>query len=163
MLAFSDKLKHAAIDKYRHVLHHSSAQPVSVHLHLSHDEPFSTRHFDDPQWHTDVFNTRFDSASAHYLIFSDDVTLAAEYMHKVNKLVPGLMYTLIEFDIASSLYLSTQCMHHVLTSSLVGFWGAYLSPYQTARALGRVVYSVAFARAYGEGVIPFPERWEAFG
>eukprot|EP00042_Codosiga_hollandica_P028014 m.144088 g.144088 ORF g.144088 m.144088 type:complete len:422 (-) comp52656_c0_seq8:42-1307(-) len=106
-------------------------ETVSVHLRLGYPgEPSPTglaaRTFPQLSWFRHVITTRFDSSRTKYvfLVFSDNVELAREALKPLQE--NGAHITIIEENIVATLHLMSICKHHILTSSTIAFWGAYL-------------------------------------
>jgi ABC-type dipeptide/oligopeptide/nickel transport system permease subunit len=56
-----------------------------------------------------------------------------------------------------SLHMMSRCKHHILTSSTLSFWGAYLDPNQPNG--GRTVYHPSFEVDHGIHMVPYT-FWE---
>ena len=52
------------------------------------------------------------------------------------------------------------CTHHVLTSSTLSFWGAYLDERQPTG--GKTILHDSFFDAHGRGMLPYTE-WIVYG
>ena len=165
MFQFGDRFKRQALSKYGHSVNMASRTPVCAQLRLAYDkepEPKAfTRPYPSPAWHAHIVQEKLGSNHSHILFFTDNPTKAKSHIDAIVNLVPDLSYELIDLDMPSSLFLMTQCDHHMLTASTFGFWGAYLSPHQDDAVPGRVFYSPGFVKVHlGNGLIPYPDRWE---
>eukprot|EP00042_Codosiga_hollandica_P028011 m.144202 g.144202 ORF g.144202 m.144202 type:complete len:415 (-) comp52656_c0_seq21:42-1286(-) len=157
-------------------------ETVSVHLRLGYPgEPSPTglaaRTFPQLSWFRHVITTRFDSSRTKYvfLVFSDNVELAREvcvqpsFAHSGIHLTQsfflsqalkplqenGAHITIIEENIVATLHLMSICKHHILTSSTIAFWGAYLDRAQPHG--GRTYIHPSLYTDHGREMIPYAE------
>eukprot|EP00045_Choanoeca_perplexa_P001230 m.18468 g.18468 ORF g.18468 m.18468 type:complete len:410 (+) comp10813_c0_seq1:86-1315(+) len=97
-------------------------------------------------------------APTRYLIFADDVDKAEELLTNAPEL-SMLDMVIIPVNVIGALHLMTLCQHHVLATSSLSFWGAYL-----AADPGRVIYHSSLTLVHGWRVLPsdqleLGERW----
>eukprot|EP00042_Codosiga_hollandica_P028007 m.144032 g.144032 ORF g.144032 m.144032 type:complete len:372 (-) comp52656_c0_seq1:42-1157(-) len=135
-------------------------ETVSVHLRLGYPgEPSPTglaaRTFPQLSWFRHVITTRFDSSRTKYvfLVFSDNVELAREALKPLQE--NGAHITIIEENIVATLHLMSICKHHILTSSTIAFWGAYLDRAQPHG--GRTYIHPSLYTDHGREMIPYAE------
>ena len=65
----------------------------------------------------------------------------------------------VDENVVTSVKMMSLCQHHVLTSSTLSFWGAYLDRNQPEG--GRTILDHTFFAAHGKGMVPYPS-WEVF-
>eukprot|EP00041_Stephanoeca_diplocostata_P028987 m.843500 g.843500 ORF g.843500 m.843500 type:complete len:464 (+) comp23473_c1_seq1:373-1764(+) len=152
-----------AIDRYLHrryddVLFNATHASVSVHVRLGYSKEPATNLLKERAFPPKVFlENAFDSLgkSKIFLIFSDNVARAKTLLAPVSNSGFPLVY--IEENSVMSLRLMSMCMHHILTSSTLSFWGAYLDPAQPTG--GRTLLHESFFVSHGREMIPYTE-WE---
>jgi hypothetical protein len=113
---------------YEHVFS-TNLETVSVHLRLGYKgEPsldlLAGRAQPTLDWFSRVMRSQFAPASSLFLIFSDNVELASNAMLPLRKV--GLHIVIMHENSVTTLELMSRCKHHILTSSTLSFWGAYL-------------------------------------
>lgn len=102
----------------------------------------------------------FDSETSLYVVFSDDNAKAKELFQAHAAKDPRLQFVVVDDNAAASLLLMSLCKHHVLTSSTLSFWGAYLDQGQPHN--GRTILHETFFNDHGNNMIPYTS-WEVFG
>jgi hypothetical protein len=93
-----------------------------------------------------------------YLVFADDMPRAQFLLDAAPELA-DLDIVMMPVNMISGLYLMAKCQHHVLATSSLSFWGAYL-----ADKPGKVIYHSSFVQVHGSLVLPGTqleegERW----
>ena len=66
----------------------------------------------------------------------------------------------IEENVVMSTLMMSRCDHHILSSSTLSFWGAYLDRKQPTG--GRTLLPSEFFVEHGHGMVPYP-TWEEMG
>jgi hypothetical protein len=136
-------------------------ESVSVHLrHGYGGEPaaglLEVRRFPSDAFYDRVFGTVFDAKRVRYLVFSDNNAAALAFMRRFAAR-HSLEWHLVDENVAVSTHLMARCQHHVLTSSTLSFWGAYLDPHQPTG--GRTVLHPSFFADHGHGMLPPDFNW----
>jgi hypothetical protein len=114
---------------YAHVLRVPRKQTVSLHLRLGYaGEPsqdlLDYRTKPSWQWYMHVMMRVFEPEDVHYVVLADDADQAEQRMLPMR--AHGISYTVVHDNVVVCLHLMTLCTHHVLSSSTLSFWGAYL-------------------------------------
>ena len=89
----------------------------------------SDRRFPPLGFYDHVFGEVFRGRHVRYLVFSDDVVRAHRFLRQ-QALKHGIEYEVIDENVVVSTHVMSLCQHHVLTSSTLSFWGAYLDKQQ---------------------------------
>jgi hypothetical protein len=97
----------------------------------------------------------FDRTKVRFLVFSDDLTRARYILFMLQRY--GYKVHFIDENVVMSLLLMSMCRHHIMTSSTLSFWGAYLDSRQPLG--GRTIFPKSFLKEHGKTVIPYSE-WE---
>eukprot|EP00730_Choanoeca_flexa_P018860 TRINITY_DN9192_c0_g1_i1.p1 TRINITY_DN9192_c0_g1~~TRINITY_DN9192_c0_g1_i1.p1 ORF type:complete len:367 (+),score=71.13 TRINITY_DN9192_c0_g1_i1:101-1201(+) len=131
-------------------------EPVSLHLRYGYKgEPaqnlLDDRKFPPLAFYDHVFSRTFTGAPVRYLVFSDDVGTATRFMRQ-QAAKHNLSYLVVDENVLVSTLLMSRCKHHVLTSSTLSFWGAYLDPKQPAG--GKTILHESFFKDHGRGMMP---------
>ena len=142
-----------------------SREPISLHFRLGYEhEPAKalvrSRNLPPTAFYDRVFTREFDVSTALYLVFSDNPEKAHGMMREHASRVPGLTYVVIDEDVVHTVAMMARCKHHVLTSSTLSFWGAYLDRHQPNG--GRTLLHSSFFNDHGRGMIPPDFHWEVF-
>ena len=87
-----------------------------------------------------------------FAVFSDNLEQAAELLAPAMKVHSVV---LVDEGPVVSLRFMSLCRNHILSSSTLAFWGAYLDVRQPGG--GRTVLHDSFFRAHGRGMIPYDE------
>jgi hypothetical protein len=90
-----------------------------------------------------------------FLVFSDDVPRARVFLAPLHS--SGVRLRFIEENVVVSLALMARCRHHILTSSTLSFWGAYLDKQQPTG--GRTILPSCFFMSHPRAMIPY-RSWE---
>ncbi|EGD74307.1 hypothetical protein PTSG_06316 [Salpingoeca rosetta] len=139
-------------------------QTVSLHLRLGYaQEPakklLEGRRLPPTSFYERVFTREFDADRTLYLVFSDNNVKAQAMMDEFARSVPGgLQFVVVEEDVVHSVAMMARCQHHVLTSSTLSFWGAYLDVNQPHG--GRTLLHSTFFIDHGRGMLPPDFGWE---
>eukprot|EP00043_Microstomoeca_roanoka_P007029 m.68040 g.68040 ORF g.68040 m.68040 type:complete len:389 (-) comp13664_c0_seq2:115-1281(-) len=138
---------------------------VSVHLRLGYDhEPakglLADRSLPPDGFYTRIFSREFQPDRTLYLIFSDNNARATSIMHSLASSIAGLKYQIIDENVVYSVAMMARCKHHVLTSSTLSFWGAYLDHKQPLG--GRTILHTSFFTDHGRDMVPPHFGWEIF-
>eukprot|EP00042_Codosiga_hollandica_P012826 m.29104 g.29104 ORF g.29104 m.29104 type:complete len:349 (+) comp40412_c0_seq8:31-1077(+) len=136
----------------------SSIETVSIHLRLGYEgEPspgrLSGRTFPPEDWLASVASKMFAGSKYLFLVFSDNISRAREVTQPLVSAGRRVVY--VDDTVVVSLHLMSLCQHHVLTSSAISFWGAYLDRNQPTG--GRTVLHPSFFVNHGRAAIPYPE------
>jgi hypothetical protein len=131
LLGFHPSIVTYALSLYGDLIGASSMyqHTVSVHLRLGYAaEPdvgsLRWRSFPTNSWFEHVMSTQFFPSITVFLVFSDNMPKARELLKPL--IQRGLNIEFIDENIITSMYIMSQCRHHILTSSTASFWGAYL-------------------------------------
>jgi hypothetical protein len=137
---------------------------VSVHLRVGYDgEPdaagLNARPGGFPR--LGFFQRALESFASEvtFFVFADDVVKAKGLLSKLEG-SDGFKLVFVDENVATSVKMMSLCQHHVLTSSTLSFWGAYLDRKQPHG--GRTILDYTFFPAHGKGMIPY-SNWEVFG
>lgn len=147
---------------YGDIFRDTSRESVSVHLRLGYDgEPATDllveRRFPPDMFYVDVFTRVFNPDKVRYLVFSDDPRKARTFMDKF-AVRYGLTYDVADENVLVTLELMARCKHHVLTSSTLSFWGAYLDPEQPHG--GMTILHETFFNDHGRQMVPPEYHWK---
>ena len=95
-----------------------------------------------------------------FLIFADDVAKAQAQLKPLASQGYSMVY--IEENVVTSVRMMAMCKHHIMTSSTLSFWGAYLDPQQMQPGGGRTLLHESFFEQHGKGMIPddYAATWE---
>ena len=172
MFQFSETVKARALSKYGHFLTSKTHTPVCIHMKIALDPDPSLVGFktlngrrgvqNARHWYGYIFKRELDSSKMQYLVFTEDAKNPTRRLQEIRQEAPqGTRFELIDLDPAASLYLMTQCVHHVLDTTEFGFWGAYLSEHQTDDTPGTVYYSSFFQQMdLGDTLVPPYSNWK---
>ncbi len=110
---------------YGHLFRDTAVETVSLHLMLSAAGRSKTKMINDRAfptllWYEKVLLTEFKPSEAFFVVVSDDPELAAPFMKKFE---PAIKYIIVRENSVVALHLMNRCVHHVLTSSPLSFWG----------------------------------------
>eukprot|EP00056_Hartaetosiga_gracilis_P015748 m.3033 g.3033 ORF g.3033 m.3033 type:complete len:429 (+) comp3163_c0_seq1:51-1337(+) len=161
---------HPAIDAYIHAVYGSifqeetegNIETVSVHLRFGYsgepgDALLVDRDLPSKEYFTRAFASSFGTPKVkkYFLVFADNIDKAWAFMHnldseRVANDVDPIRYTVVDENMVVTLAMMRQCTHHVLTSSTLSFWGAYLNEKQSGHT---IVPSVFFSQ-HGKDMIP---------
>ncbi|EDQ86521.1 uncharacterized protein MONBRDRAFT_28212 [Monosiga brevicollis MX1] len=135
--------------------------PVSLHLRYGYSgEPaqnlLEDRRMPTLGFYQRVFEEMFDAREVRYLVFSDNPAKARSFMAEQATLY-NFEWLLVDENVLVSLYIMSQCQHHVLTSSTLSFWGAYLDPRQPHG--GKTVLHGSFFKDHGRAMVPAEYDW----
>ena len=97
----------------------------------------------------------FDRSRVRFLVFADDIGRARYILSMLQRY--GYKVHFIDENVVMSLLLMSMCTHHIMTSSTLSFWGAYLDPRQPSG--GRTILPKSFFKEHGRSVVPYQE-WE---
>jgi hypothetical protein len=147
---------------YGHIFRPGALQTVSVHLRLGYDHEPSMQMLEERglpphSFYEEAFES-FDRKNVVFLIFSDNLERSRQMLAPMQRYQYKLLF--IDENVVMSIRLMALCNHHILTSSTLSFWGAYLDPRQPHG--GRTILHEAFFKAHGRGMIPYAE-WEVLG
>eukprot|EP00045_Choanoeca_perplexa_P005851 m.48926 g.48926 ORF g.48926 m.48926 type:complete len:258 (-) comp13332_c0_seq2:163-936(-) len=136
-------------------------EPVSLHLRYGYSgEPAANlledRRFPPLGFYDHVFGETFRGRNVRYLVFSDDVVRAQQFMRQ-QALKHDLEYAVVDEDVVVSTHIMSRCQHHVLTSSTLSFWGAYLDKQQPNG--GITVLHDTFFKDHGNNMVPADYDW----
>ena len=164
MFTFGEDFRRNMMRSHGYLFDTGSGTPVSVHLvYKDASAGTNSQRNPAPAWYAHVLNSHLSIGSKlHLVVFTDDRILAARHVSDVFKLVSTtIAYRVVELDPITSLFLMTQCVHHMLTYSALGFWGAYLSRYQDEPEPGRVFYPNVLLESHScPQMIPM-QHWQA--
>jgi hypothetical protein len=147
---------------YGHLFSNNSGyETVSVHLRLGYNhepsKPLLARRGLPPESYYERALESFDRTKVRFLIFADDLQQAYNMMGSWERFGFNLLF--IDENVIVSVRLMSLCTHHIMTSSTLSFWGAYLDPRQPTG--GRTLLHEVFFKSHGHNMIPYPE-WEVF-
>ena len=163
---------HPAIQRYTDLVYGdwlrsgAAREPVSLHLRLGYaGEPASgllrDRRLPPEDFYQRVFDDVLGTADKLYLVFSDNPDKARAMMQAYEAQFPGLRWQLVDENVLTSIHLMARCTHHVLTSSTLSFWGAYLDHKQPQGGL--TVLHTSFFVDHGRNMIPPDFHWRVLG
>mmetsp|Transcript_19541 Transcript_19541/g.58235 ORF Transcript_19541/g.58235 Transcript_19541/m.58235 type:complete len:267 (-) Transcript_19541:1601-2401(-) len=158
LLQFNPAIERYLLERYGHLLNNETRASVSVHVRLGYPGEPATPLLNDRKFPPKVFMQDAISSLGRdkvYLIFADDPTRARAELAPVE--AAGFTLVFIDENSVMSLKLMSMCQHHVLTSSTLSFWGAYLDPNQPSG--GRTLLHKSFFVSHGEEMVPYVE-WE---
>ncbi len=98
----------------------------------------------------------FDAARVRFLVLADNLPRARALLAPL-RAARGLDLVFVDENVVVALALMARCTHHILASSTLSFWGAYLDPRQPRG--GRTLLPACFFAAHTRAIIPYPE-WE---
>eukprot|EP00049_Salpingoeca_infusionum_P020560 m.364415 g.364415 ORF g.364415 m.364415 type:complete len:379 (-) comp26957_c0_seq1:177-1313(-) len=147
--------------KYGDILF-GSKQTVSLHLRMGYShEPAAAllkdRKFPPASFYDTILSTSIPLKVSTVLVFSDDNDKARTFMENLKTKHKDLDYTIIDENVVMSLELMTRCHHHILTSSTLSFWGAYLDRQQPDG--GKTFLHSSFFNDHGRGMVPQDYGW----
>lgn len=162
-LMFNDLIRKYVFSAYESLYENFFEEAASVHLRLGYSkEPakmlLKERAFPPESFFVRAFKQKFFTAK-RFIIFSDDICKAKEFVKQVS---PSLPVVFVEGENAvTSLYMMSRCKHHVLNSSTLSLWGAFLDEKQLTDQMGTTVYHKSLFVDHGEPTIPpeFRKRW----
>ena len=125
---------------------HFSAEPAKSML--------SERDMPTRMFYEKAFKS-FDRARVQYLVFSDDLARARDMFAPL--IHYGFKIVFVDENVVVSIRLMSLCTHHILTSSTLSFWGAYLDERQPTG--GRTILPQSFFKEHGRDMIPY-SSWE---
>eukprot|EP00042_Codosiga_hollandica_P036866 m.285776 g.285776 ORF g.285776 m.285776 type:complete len:365 (+) comp54978_c0_seq8:1501-2595(+) len=133
-------------------------ETVSLHLRLGYAGEADTvllgvRLFPSAAWYQNIFEREFNFLKVIYIVVSDDPVRARAFMQPIKARLPGLRFKIIQDNVAVALHVMSRCKHHVLTSSTLSFWGAYLDRNQPFG--GRTILHSSFFADHGEAMLPY--------
>lgn len=139
--------------------------PVSLHLRLGYSgeparELLADRRLPPDTFYDTVFGELLDAARVRYLVFSDNPTQARQFMARFAQR-HGITWALVDENVLTSIHLMARCTHHVLTSSTLSFWGAYLDQRQPHG--GKTFLHSSFFADHGRGMVPPDFGWTVLG
>jgi hypothetical protein len=163
---------HPAIQRYAELVYgdwlapDAAREPVSLHLRLGYSgEPATDllrdRRLPPGDFYADIFGDVLGTSNKLYLVFSDNPPKARQVMQGYESRFPGLRWELIDENVLTSIHIMARCKHHVLTSSTLSFWGAYLDHKQPTG--GTTVLHATFFIDHGRDMIPPDYNWRVLG
>lgn len=158
ILGFNPAIERYLLAKYWHLLTNATAESVSVHVRLGYSQEPASNLLTERKFPPKVFiQTAFERLGKNklFLVFADDPFRARRELQPVEKAGYNLIY--IDENSVMSLKLMSMCKHHILTSSTLSFWGAYLDPRQPGG--GRTILHDTFFVSHGSEMVPYKE-WE---
>ena len=140
----------------------STRETVSVHLRFGYKgEPATAlldeRQFPPKSYYSRIFEQEFNRDSVLYVVVGDDMRRAEAFMAPLA--ARGFQYRIVDDNSVVSLRIMARCKHHVLTSSTLSFWGAYLDENQPEG--GRTILHKTFFKDHGHNLLPF-DNWEVY-
>ena len=166
-----------AIDRYIHKVYgdllSGEATTVSVHLRVGYSgEPAAgnlrERGFPPFEYFAEAFaliggiggmdSNEENRGHTTYLIFADDIDTAKSQLGPLSDKGYSMVY--VGENVVTSVRMMSMCKHHIMTSSTLSFWGAYLDPMQPTG--GRTLLHQSFFEQHGKGMIPddYAASWE---
>eukprot|EP00048_Salpingoeca_helianthica_P020693 m.247492 g.247492 ORF g.247492 m.247492 type:complete len:360 (-) comp51358_c0_seq1:23-1102(-) len=150
------------IDAFYNDIWASPLETVSLHLRFGYSgEPatglLNDRQFPPKSFYNRVFEKEFNRRAVLYVVLADDVKRAEEFMSPLAAY--GFHYRIVDDNSVVSLRVMARCRHHVLTSSTLSFWGAYLDEHQPLR--GRTILHKTFFTDHGHNIVPY-DSWEVY-
>ena len=150
------------ISVYYSDLWDSPLETVSMHLRFGYKgEPATAlldeREFPPKTFYSRVMEREFDREKVLYVIIADDVTRARAFVKPLTSY--GFHFRIVDDSSVVSLRVMARCKHHVLTSSTLSFWGAYLDEHQPVG--GRTILHTTFFKDHGQNMVPY-DSWEVF-
>lgn len=99
----------------------------------------------------------FDRDAVVFLVASDNNRRAMEMLYPMRD--EGFRFVLVDENVVTTVRLMARCQHHILTSSTLSFWMAYMDEKQPLG--GRTIMHSSFFAEHGNDMIPYKE-WEVF-
>lgn len=122
-----------------------SSEPAKV---LVKDRAFPPKHF---------LQTALEriGPAVTFVIFADDLNTARKMLEPAEQ--AGYSFVYVDENVVMSVRLMSLCKHHILTSSTLSFWGAYLDQRQPNG--GKTILHESFFVSHGRNMIPY-STWE---
>jgi hypothetical protein len=148
------------VDAYYRDIWMSPLETISVHLRFGYGgEPatglLDERKFPPKSFYSRIMEKFFERSKVLYVVVADDIKKARAFMAPLSRY--GFNYRIVDDNSVVSVHVMSRCKHHVLTSSTLSFWGAYLDPHQPAG--GRTILHTTFFNDHGHNMVPF-DSWE---
>eukprot|EP00911_Craspedida_sp_UC1_P002239 UC1_evm2s1704 len=150
---------------YGHVLGRgeSDAATTSLHIRMGYDgEPsqslLSERTSPPHHYYSSALRIISKERVGHILVFCDDCKKARAIVSMLES--EGHTLSIVrESNVVASLALMTRCKNHILTSSTLSFWGAYLDKRQPR--FGKTILHTSFFKDHGHDMIPaeYQSHW----
>jgi hypothetical protein len=158
ILGFNPAITRYLVQRYGHLLNNATHESVSVHVRLGYASEPANALLKDRAFPPKIFmQSAFErlGKDKNFLVFADDPVRARQALAPVAS--AGYALTYIDDNSVMSLKLMSMCKHHILTSSTLSFWGAYLDPRQPTG--GRTLLHESFFVSHGKEMVPYTE-WE---
>ncbi|EDQ92207.1 uncharacterized protein MONBRDRAFT_6001 [Monosiga brevicollis MX1] len=146
-------------------------ETVSVHMRIGYanetdPDALAQRRLPPSAFYRHVFKQRFSRRTTIYLVFSDNPQEATWRLRAFR----GIKFRVVDANAITSLVLMTMCHHHVLTTSTLSFWGAFLPcpdcvntqdppPFPRARPPATIIYHGSFEQTHGPTLVAAMDGW----